>query len=142
MSSSSATSSDDYYEPIPSEPGLEHMDDAQAAEHIFFKYRRYKKMWRRFTGRPVRKFRRTLRRHKGKGKGKGKGHGKGGHKGKGRGGRGAPFMMTQDDTLWTADDTQAFLNQRGKGHKADTSGKGFGRKCPGNRSAVLKYPQI
>ena len=114
--SSSATSSDDLSEELH-EPELEGMDDHQAAEHIFFKFKRYRKMWRRFTGRPVRKFRRVLkhhkrRRHKGKGKGK--------HFGKGSS-RGGSFMWTQSDSI-------ALLSGKGKGHRSHTSGKGFGRK--------------
>ena len=71
-------------------------------------YRRAKMNWRRFTGKPVRKFRRHVRRHLVKGKGKGKGKGRG--------------------FFWTQDDVQVFIKGKGKGHRSHTSGRGFGRK--------------
>ncbi len=79
------------------DPDLSQMDEATAAEHIFWQHRRAKRMWRRFTGKPVRRFRRNLRfakRRKGKGKGKGKSKTRG-------------FM-------WTHDDTMVFLKGKGK----------------------------
>ena len=109
---SSETSSDSGNEEIPDIPGLEHLSQADAAEHIYLQFRRAKRTWRRFTGRPVRKFRRFFKKHKrfkGKGKGKGKGRSHGG------------FMWTQDDTL-------AYLKGKGKGKRSHTSGKGFGRR--------------
>ena len=109
---SSATSSDSGNEEIPEIPGLEQLSQAEAAEHIYLQFRRAKRTWRRFTGRPVRKFRKNFKFHKrSKGKGKGKG------KGKSHGG----FMWTHDDTL-------AYLKGKGKGKRAHTSGKGFGRR--------------
>ena len=45
--------SSDYDEEIITEPGLENMSHAEAAEHIYMQYRRGKRMWRRFTGKPV-----------------------------------------------------------------------------------------
>ncbi len=109
---SSATSSDSGNEAIPEIPGLEQLSQAEAAEHIYLQFRRAKRTWRRFTGRPVRKFRNNFKFHKrskgkGKGKGKGKSHGR--------------FMWTHDDTL-------AYLKGKGKGKRAHTSGKGFGRR--------------
>eukprot|EP00974_Lingulodinium_polyedra_P020265 1958672-Lingulodinium_polyedra.AAC.1 len=53
------------------------MGEAEAAEVLLNQYRRARRAWRRFTGKPVRRFRRGSRRtirRKGEGKGKGKGH--------------------------------------------------------------------
>ena len=49
------TSSDDGAEDIRG-PDTSNMGEHEAAEAIFFEYRRAKKVWRRFTGKPVRKF--------------------------------------------------------------------------------------
>ena len=48
---------------------LQGMSNSQVDEYLFGQYQQAKKRWRRFTGKPVRSLRRTLRR-KGKGKGK------------------------------------------------------------------------
>ena len=104
-----STSSDDGTETLPNCPDLSAMSEAQAAEALFYQYRTAKRNWRRFTAKPVRKFRRhfkkTLRRY-----------GKGRSKGKGRG-----FFFTEDEV-------QVYLKGKGKGNRAHTSGKGFGRK--------------
>jgi len=104
----SDTSSDDGLEELPN-PGISQMTGSQAAEHIYLEYRAAKKTWRRFTGKPVRHFRRNVKRIKGSGKSKG---------GKGKG-----FGF-----YWTHDDTLAYLKGKGKGNRAHTSGKGFGRR--------------
>ena len=99
------TSSDDGMESVTG-PDTTRMTEAQAAEAIYLQYRRAKKVWRRYTGKPVRKFRRRFgqfRRHQ-KGKGKGRGF------------------------FWTQDDVQVFLKGAGKGHRSHTSGKGHGRR--------------
>ena len=107
--SSSATSSDSGDEDIDM-PDVSHMTDAEAAEFLYYQHRKAKRVWRRFTGRPVRTFRRRLKRF-GKGKGKGK------RKGKNRG-----FMFTRDDV-------EAFISKgKGGGKRSHTSGKGLGRR--------------
>ena len=68
------TSSDDGLEEIPV-PDTTHLSERDAAEQIYMAYRRAKRVWRRFIGKPVRRFRRAIkfqkrRRWKGKGKGK------------------------------------------------------------------------
>ena len=99
----SETSSDDGQEDIPDQ-GISNMTESQAAEHIFLMYRRARRAWRRFTGKPVRRFRRSVKFMKRYRKGKGKGF------------------------FWTHDDTMAYLNRNGKGHRSHTSGKGHGRR--------------
>ena len=96
----SDTSSDDDGEIIV-EPGLENMTNAEAAEHIYMQYRRGKRLWRRFTGKPVRRFRRTLKRFK---------HQYARQKGYGK----------QRGFLWTRDDAQMFFKRKGK-RKRQTS---------------------
>ena len=109
--SSSATSSDDGYEDT-SMPDLSQYTNADAAEAVYYQYRTAKRNWRRFTGRPVRRFRRVFKRDfKRRGKGRGKGKGRGRPRG---------FFYTQDDV-------QVFLKGRGKGSRSHTSGKGHGR---------------
>ncbi len=104
------TSSDDGQEELP-DPGISQMSESQAAEHIYMEYRAAKLTWRRFTGKPVRHFRRTVKRTKGSGKAKG---------GKGSKGKGFGFYWTHDETL-------TYLKGKGKGSHSHTSGKGFGR---------------
>ena len=101
------TSSGSGAEDIP-RPDVSNMTDAAAAHTIYMAYWNAKRNWRRFTGKPVRKFRRHFRRHFGKGKGKSKGKGRG--------------------FFWTQDDVQVFLKSKRKGHRSHTSGKGFGRR--------------
>merc|ERR1712240_855563 len=90
-----------------------------------------RKAWRRFNGKPVRRFRRFFKksfRRKGKGKGKGKGK-------RGNFSRGG-FFYTQDDV-------QCFLKGKGKGHRSHTSGKGHGRqKNPKDRSGNIMKCRI
>ena len=88
--SSSCTSSDDYQEAFPEE-NFNQYTEADAAENIYMAYRRAKKVWRRYKGKPVRRFRRAFRSY---------------HKGKGRGKNGGSFMYS---------DVQAFLATKGKG---------------------------
>ena len=90
------------------------MSQADAAHHIYWQYRNSKRQWRRFTGRPVRKFRRLVKRKLGKGRRR-KGQGKG------RKGFGKSFM-------WTQEEVQTFLSGKGKHGRSHTRGKGFGRK--------------
>ena len=119
-STTTDTSSDSGEEDLQA-PDVSQLSEAEATEQIYLRYRRAKRTWRRFTGRPVRKFRRHIKRHayfrKGKGRGrKGKGKGKG-HSRPSTGG----FMWTRDDTL-------AYLKGKGKADRMHTSGKGFGRR--------------
>ena len=80
----SDTSSDDGNEDIEA-MDVSNLTEEQAAEAIYMAYRKAKRHWRRFTGKPVRKFRRHFRRHQySKGKGRGKGRG---------------FFFTHDDML-------------------------------------------
>jgi hypothetical protein len=55
------SSPDDYQDPADG-PDTPHMTEAQAANTIYMAYRKAKRHWRRFTGKPVRKFRRKLSR--------------------------------------------------------------------------------
>ena len=110
-STDSETSSDNDSEELP-DPGVSHMSQAEAAEHIYMQYRKARRTWRRFTDKPVRKFRRHMNHHFKKGTGKGKIKGKG----KSRG-----FMWTKDDSL-------TYLKGHGKGKHSGSSGKGFGRR--------------
>ena len=110
----SMTSSDDFGETTVGGPDISQMGEAEAAESLFFQYRKAKRAWRRFTGKPVRRFRRTFNRSLKKG---GKGYGKGSY-GKGK----------RRSFLYTKDDVQAFLSGKGKGHRSHTSGKGHGRR--------------
>ena len=80
-----------------------------------------KRTWRRFTGRPVRKFRRFFKARKGKGKGRGKG----------KKGPSTSFM-------WSQEDVASFLSGKGKGNRSHSSGKGFGRrKNPKDRNGEI-----
>ena len=102
----SDTSSDSGQEDVGG-PDTSNMSELEAASTIYMAYRRAKRVWRRFTGKPVRKFRRNFRRHhhqQSKGKGRGRGF------------------------FWTQDDVCAYLKGKGKGHRAHTSGRGFGRQ--------------
>ena len=99
----SDTSSDDGMEDVGG-PDTSQMTEAVAADAIYMAYRRAKKVWRRYTGKPVRKFRRHFRKFHRQSKGKGRG-----------------FFLTQDDVL-------AYLKGKGKGHRSHTSGKGHGRR--------------
>ena len=112
LESSSCTSSDDGQEEIdmPDTGNLPHPD---ASQHVYMMYRRAKRQWRRYTGRPTRRFRRFFKGHikkkypqrRSKGRGKGKGSG----------------------MFFTKDDVYAYLKGKGKHVKAHTSGKGHGR---------------
>ena len=86
-STDSETSVDNDSVELP-DPGISQMTQSEAAEHIYMMYSKARRTWRRFTGKPVRKFRRHMNHHFKRSKGKGKG------KGKTRG-----FMWTHDDTL-------------------------------------------
>ena len=75
--SSSATSSDSGNE-YTEAPDCQGMSEEQAAEQIYLAYRRHKRIWRRYTGRPTKTFRRSRRGHlKQRFPGRGKGFGKG-----------------------------------------------------------------
>ena len=107
-STETATSSDDGMEEVTG-PDISQMNEAQAAEAIYMQYRQAKRTWRRFTGRPVRRFRTNFKktlRTKGKGRSKGKRRG---------------FFFTEDEV-------HAYLKGKGKGKRSHTSGKGHGRK--------------
>ena len=82
---------------------LQGMSNSQVDEYLFGQYQQAKKRWRRFTGKPVRSLRRTLRR---KGKGKGKRN----------------SYLNIDSLL------QQSAYFKGKGKGGNSSGKGFGRK--------------
>ena len=99
----SETSSDDGGE-IIQDTSIDGLGEAEIGERLFMAYRRARRQWRRYTGKPVRRFRRTIK-----------------HMKKWRKGRGKGFF-------WTGQDTEAYLNHKGKGHRKHTSGKGHGRK--------------
>ena len=64
---------------------LQPMSDAQASEHVFWQYRMHRRRWRRLTGIPVRRFRRSVRflvKRRGQCKGRHHGFGFGGHRGR------------------------------------------------------------
>ena len=107
---SSATSSDSGTEQLL-EPAVSGLSPSDAAHHIYMQMKTAKRTWRRFTGRPVRKFRRFFKARKGKGKGKGKG----------KKGPGNAFM-------WSQEDVASFLSGKGKGDRSLSSRKGFGRR--------------
>ena len=98
----SDTSSDDGYEDVGG-PNTANVSEQEAAETIYMAYRRAKRVWRRYTDKPVRKFRRHFKKFNNT-------------KGRGRG------------FFWTQDDVYAYLKGKGKGHRSHSSGKGFGRK--------------
>ena len=62
-SDSSATSSDSGTEQLP-EPAVSGMSSVDAAHHIYMQMMAAMRTWRRFTGRPVRKFRRFFKARK------------------------------------------------------------------------------
>jgi len=114
------TSSDDGTEDL-GVPDTTNMSEAEAAENIYMMYRRAKRAWRRFTGKPVRRFRRAIKFQKRRRKGKGKGKG----------------------FFWTHDDTLVYLKGKGKGHRANSSGKGHGRrKNPKDRQGNIMRCRI
>ena len=101
------------------------MTEPEAAEFIFLQYRKYRRKWRRFQRKPVRRFRRmyrkVIRRRRTKGKGKGFGFGKRG--------KGFSFLSEEyDNSFDPYEETLAYLRGKGKGHRAGSSGKGFGRR--------------
>ena len=65
--SSSGTSSDRGNEDVEMS-AFSRMSDTEAQEQAYWQHRMAKRRWRRFTGRPVRRFRRVIRRHNRKGK--------------------------------------------------------------------------
>ena len=121
--SSSATSSDsDGHVPLAGMPDVTNMTDDDASHAIYLQYRRTKKHWRKFTGRPVRKFRRKFKKWMRRGEGRGRGHGRGQ-----RGNHQRGFMLT-----WTRSDIDAYVASGPRGSK------GFGRrKNPKDRSGNI-----
>ena len=117
--STSATSSDDgERDDTIWDPEIEGMNDQDAAEHIYYQYRSAKRNWRRYTGRPVRRFRRTFKKsHIGRGKGKGSSFGRRTNYRK---------TNTRGKGFWFTEPVMTFLQSKGKGSR--TTGKGFGRK--------------
>ena len=103
-SDSSATSSDSGTAQLP-EPAVSGMSSADAAHHTYMQMRAAERTWRRFTGRPVRKFR-FFEASKGRGKGKGK--------------RGSSQAF-----MWPQEQVTSFLSSKGKGGSSHSSGKGF-----------------
>ena len=107
--SSSATSSDDgHMDETMSIPGIDGMTEQEAHEHVYYQYRNAKRNWRRLTGRPVRRFRRTFKKSKGRGRGFS------------RQKRGKGF--------WFSEPVLTFLSSKGKGDRKGSTGKGFGRQ--------------
>ena len=127
--SSSMTSSDNGSDALDM-PDLSRMNDTEAAEQLFYQYRKARRTWRRFTGKPVRRFRRDFKKNFYK-RGKGKGHPRGRGRGPTRG------------LFFTNDDVQVFLKGRGKGNRAQTFGKGHGRcKNPKGRDGEIMKCRI
>ncbi len=101
-------------------PDVSRMSEEQAHETLYWAYKRAKKQWRRFTGKPVRKFRRFIKRS---------------FKGKGKGRR---YMYTQDDVV-------ALLAQKGKRRKRQVYGKRFRpnrQKPKGPKRKRLALPHL
>ena len=96
---------------------------SQIAAHLFWTYTRAKAAWRRYTGKPVRRARRFLRKaFKGKGKGRGKG-------------RSTTALFAE---LSENDIEEVFYKGKGKGKGKRSSGKGFGRqKNPKGRDGQI-----
>ena len=101
------------------------LTNQQAGAKIFWQYREHKRKWRRFTNKPVRKFRRHVKRfkktqfHRERSTGTGKGK----------------FTKRKTFTRsWFTNkrlsnqEVQVYLNDKNQGHRAGTSGKGFGRQ--------------
>ena len=86
----------------------------EAARHTFLQYRHYRRKWRRFTGRPVRKFRRAVKKFA-----KARHPQQYGRRRPGGGGFRRTYVTDQD--------IEAYLGQKGKGGRQG-SGKGHGRK--------------
>ena len=105
-SDTESNTSSDHDEPIQTDD-LQGLTPVQVDEYLFGQYQQAKRRWRRFTGKPVRALRRTLRR-KGKGKGRGKGM--------------RSSFLNIDDLLQQS----SYFKGKGKGGKS--SGKGFGRR--------------
>ena len=118
----SDTSSDDPNDPIDFQD-IQEMPPEEAEEYLYFQKSYHKKRWRRFTQKPVRKVRRTIKKHayfgrKSKGKGKGKGYSN-----RARGPQRTLFFVEPEEQV----EALAYLSSKGKG--GNTSGKGgFGRK--------------
>ena len=111
MGSLSATSSDDGdMDDTMNIPGIEGMTEQEAHEHVYYQYRNAKRNWRRLTGRPVRRLRRSFKRSRGTGTGRGGGFSRQ-RRGKG---------------FWYTEPVLAFLSSKGKGERRHTKGKGFG----------------
>ena len=68
------TSSDSGNEVLNDSTRYQGMSEADISHSIYMQYRAAKKTWRRFTGKPVRSFRRGFKKFHKRGKGKGKGH--------------------------------------------------------------------
>jgi len=120
----SDTSSDSGNEPIDMSD-LQNLTDEQAHTQCFLQKRYFKRKWRRFTGKRVRKVRRVFKKSRytyyRKGKGKGRSRSFGSHSGRGQGRYGGHVFLTQTDML-------TYLKGKGKGGRAHTSGQSFGRK--------------
>jgi len=117
------------------------MNENDAAEHIFLQYRHAKRKWRRFAHKPVRRFRRVIKRfqkHKFRRMSSHGGHRRrfqpsSGGFGGGRGGYSSGPRHSRRGhsrpwrNIFVIDEANAYLKGRGKGHRKDTSGKGHGR---------------
>ena len=85
------------------------MDDTELGEQCYYQYKRARRLWRRWSSKPVRCFRRNFmfnQRRKGKGKGK----------------RNRFFLRSPPGEAF------AYLKGKGKQGRSHTSGNGFGRK--------------
>ena len=107
VETSSCTSSDHGEEPLDDQQGnftIEpiHKDDANLGEKLYLAYTRTKKAWRRYTNKPVRKFRRFLK-----------------YKGKGRGKQVRQYLATTSD-----EEVQSFFQKHHKPYYGRSSGKG------------------
>ena len=134
---SSDWNEDNADEDIPAPPADATPEQLEA--HLYWAYQKTKSQWRRHTGKPVRRFRRVIRRigkFKGGGKGKGKGFGKGFRRGKG-----AHFTFLTETQV--SEEVYAFGKARGKGkgRKGKSSGSGFGR-APGSKNPTGRDGEI
>ena len=112
----SATSSDN--NSLMDNTDLAGMNNGQVDEYLFGRYQHAKRRWRRFSGKPVRAIRRTLRK-----KGKGKGS---------KGGLGHAYLNINEVLQ------NSYFKGKGKG--GNSSGKGFGRRInpKGRDGEVMK----
>ena len=104
----SDTSSDSGNEDLDLPPEWNNVQASELGPQVFFQHRRWKKAWRRFRSKPVRRFRRTMKKHFRKHRNFTSSHGK----------RSRGMFLTQEEV-------QAYVSKHAR---SQSSGKGFGRR--------------